>query len=116
MKKLTVIFNQYRSYNAKNYRPGQVVELPAKVAKGLQSVGAAKIQGETVKSLDPRDENKMLDPRDEVKPLQPDENKEDQDKGEPFPKHKGGGYYELSNGDTVKGKEKADKAEKALEA
>jgi len=31
-----------------------------------------------------------------------------------FPKHTGGGYYELSNGEKVKGKEAAEKAEKGL--
>ena len=31
-----------------------------------------------------------------------------------YPYHKGGGYYKLSNGDTVQGKKKAVKAEKEL--
>jgi len=31
-----------------------------------------------------------------------------------FPKHTGGGYYELSNGEKVKGKEEAIEAENAL--
>ncbi|OEH52964.1 hypothetical protein AQ616_18850 [Oceanobacillus sp. E9] len=31
-----------------------------------------------------------------------------------FPKHTGGGYYELSNGEKVKGKQKAVDAEKEL--
>lgn len=31
-----------------------------------------------------------------------------------FPKHTGGGHYELSNGEKVQGKEKAIEAEKAL--
>lgn len=31
-----------------------------------------------------------------------------------FPKHTGGGYYELSNGEKVKGKDAAFEAEKAL--
>lgn len=29
-----------------------------------------------------------------------------------FPKHTGGGWYELSNGDKVQGKDEAEKAEK----
>lgn len=33
---------------------------------------------------------------------------------EVFPKHTGGGYYELSNGEKVKGKEAAEKAENEL--
>lgn len=33
---------------------------------------------------------------------------------EAYPKHVGGGYYELSNGEKVKGKEAAIEAEKAL--
>jgi hypothetical protein len=32
-----------------------------------------------------------------------------------FPKHVGGGHYELSNGEKVKGKDEAQKAEAALE-
>lgn len=31
-----------------------------------------------------------------------------------FPKHTGGGYYELSNGEKIKGKDAAIEAEKAL--
>ena len=31
---------------------------------------------------------------------------------EKFPKHTGGGWYELSNGEKVQGKEEAEKAEK----
>lgn len=31
-----------------------------------------------------------------------------------FPKHVGGGYYELSNGEKIRGKDAAIKAEKAL--
>ncbi|MFC3212722.1 hypothetical protein [Planomicrobium okeanokoites] len=31
-----------------------------------------------------------------------------------FPEHVGGGYYQLSNGENVKGKKQAVKAEKAL--
>lgn len=31
-----------------------------------------------------------------------------------YPRHKGGGYYILSNGDQVRGKEKAQKAERQL--
>jgi hypothetical protein len=33
-----------------------------------------------------------------------------------FPKHTGGGHYELSNGEKVKGKEDAEKAQAALES
>lgn len=32
-----------------------------------------------------------------------------------FPKHTGGGWYELSNGEKVQGKEEAEKAEKEKE-
>ncbi|SDO79391.1 hypothetical protein [Halobacillus aidingensis] len=45
-----------------------------------------------------------------------------EDKGEEgneeneFPKHSGGGYYELSNGEKVKGKEEAQKAQSDLDA
>lgn len=44
----------------------------------------------------------------------------DEDPGEAneseFPKHTGGGYYELSNGEKVKGKEAAEKSENALKS
>lgn len=38
------------------------------------------------------------------------------DDSDSFPKHTGGGNYELSNGEKVKGKDKALAAEKELEA
>lgn len=34
---------------------------------------------------------------------------------EEFPKHTGGGWYELSNGEKIKGKEEANNAENELE-
>lgn len=49
-----------------------------------------------------------------------DEDKKDSgssnDDSDSFPKHTGGGNYELSNGEKVKGKDKALAAEKELEA
>jgi hypothetical protein len=39
---------------------------------------------------------------------------EKEDKEEKFPKHTGGGYFELSNGEKVKGKDEAAAAEKEL--
>lgn len=36
------------------------------------------------------------------------------DDGEDYPRHTGGGYYELSNGSKVKGKDEAIKVENAL--
>lgn len=36
------------------------------------------------------------------------------DEEQEYPKHTGGGYYELSNGERVHGKEKANEAEQAL--
>jgi hypothetical protein len=39
---------------------------------------------------------------------------EEEQKEEVFPKRTGGGYYELSNGEKVKGKEAAEKAENEL--
>lgn len=40
--------------------------------------------------------------------------KQEQDKGSIFPKHKGFGVYELSNGEEVKGKGAASEAQNAL--
>ena len=37
-----------------------------------------------------------------------------EEKSSEFPKHLGGGYYELSNGEKIKGKEESIKAENAL--
>mgnify|MGYP006865371900 CR=1 FL=1 len=42
-------------------------------------------------------------------------NEEHAAKDEEFPRHTGGGYYELSNGEKVQGKEDAEKAEEALQ-
>ena len=43
------------------------------------------------------------------------ENKDKVDKDSEFPKHTGGGHYELSNGEKVQGKDNAVKAESKLE-
>ena len=40
---------------------------------------------------------------------------ETEDTDEEYPRHTGGGYYELSNGDKVQGKEEAEKVEEALQ-
>ncbi|MEK4555554.1 hypothetical protein [Jeotgalicoccus sp. FSL K6-3177] len=42
-------------------------------------------------------------------------NEEPEDIDEGFPRHTGGGHYELSNGEKVKGREEAEKAEEALQ-
>jgi hypothetical protein len=39
---------------------------------------------------------------------------EQEESDENFPKHTGGGWYELSNGEKVQGKEEAETAEKEL--
>jgi len=44
----------------------------------------------------------------------PEDNEGQGDQSDQFPRHTGGGYYELSNGDKVQGKEKANEAEQAL--
>lgn len=41
--------------------------------------------------------------------------KDEEDAGE-FPKHTGGGWYELSNGEKVQGKDEAIEAEQALKS
>ncbi|WP_079480572.1 hypothetical protein [Halobacillus salinus] len=45
---------------------------------------------------------------------QSDGESSEEDETDAFPKHSGGPYYELSNGEKVKGKEAAIKAEKEL--
>lgn len=45
--------------------------------------------------------------------IQAIETDEDQEQDQ-YPKHTGGGYFELSNGEKVQGKEKAIEAEQAL--
>lgn len=53
----------------------------------------------------------------EAKPEEePADENEDDAEDEEFPKHVGGGNYELSDGSKVKGKEKAAEAEAQLEA
>ena len=44
------------------------------------------------------------------------ENRKTSKPEEDYPAHKGGGYYELSNGDKIRGKEKAIKAQEELES
>jgi hypothetical protein len=39
-----------------------------------------------------------------------------EEENDEFPKHTGGGYYELSDGSKVKGKEEAEEAQVALES
>lgn len=55
---------------------------------------------------------KIEEDREASKNVEPGEVETD-DKDE-FPKHTGGGYYELSNGEKVKGKKEAEKAEADL--
>lgn len=45
-----------------------------------------------------------------------DPGEDESDEKTEFPKHTGGGYYELSNGEKVKGKEEALAAEEALKS
>ena len=54
------------------------------------------------------DQNKRGEPL--IKEVEEDKEPENAE----YPKHTGGGYYELSNGEKVQGKEKAIEAEKAL--
>ncbi|WP_245807758.1 hypothetical protein [Halobacillus massiliensis] len=57
-------------------------------------------------------ENKLKKPL--IEPFNVITNAEDALKEDEFPKHTGGGYFELSNGEKVKGKEAAVEAEKEL--
>lgn len=46
---------------------------------------------------------------------EPENNSPEVDAKETYPVHTGGGYYTLSNGEKVQGKDKAEAAEKALQ-
>ncbi|CAK7002060.1 hypothetical protein [Tissierella sp.] len=70
---------------------------------------AIQIKGEIVEMTEERVEYIISKNPNLIKPV---EEKEESDLE--FPKHIGGGYYELSNGEKVKGKDEAIKAEDEL--
>lgn len=49
-----------------------------------------------------------------IQEVESDEKKDDDKAESKFPKHSGGGWYELSNGEKVQGKDEALEAEKEL--
>lgn len=77
------------------YNPGDVVEMEDKQAIRLCKAGIAQPikEQKTETAVKPPGENAAIK----------------------YPVHKGGGWYELSNGETVKGKEEALEAQKALD-
>ncbi|MEK3887456.1 hypothetical protein [Bacillus sp. FSL K6-3431] len=93
-------------YGAGKFYPREGAELNEDRADALSSGDNARNEKLIVEVL-VKEAPKPFSPEDP----EPDEPK-DQEKS--FPKHTGGGYYELSNGEKVKGKEKANEAEEAL--
>lgn len=104
-----------------------VLEVDDRVGKVWVERGVAKAVGNSTeqKSLGPSEtkpsspvENTGVTPK-EKKPEGPKETGEVnplEEKSESFPKHVGGGWFLLSNGEKVQGKEEAIEAQKQLDA
>lgn len=98
--------------------PGEVIELPPARAAALRDSGL--IGGEyvpTIKENDIPTVSCLGESGDTVEKTVEVEDvftESEADEESQFPQHVGGGYYQLSNGEKVKGKENAMEAEKAL--
>jgi len=79
-----------------HYKDGVPVHIPESAAKGT---------GKEYKVIE-KYKTTVVSGSENRKTSKPEDN---------YPAHKGGGYYELSNGEKVRGKEKAIKAQKKLE-
>jgi len=78
-----------------SYQVGEVIDKPKKEALNMIENGKAKpVKSENVETQSAP--------------------KAEEDQSNEYPKHKGGGWYELSNGETVKKKSKAVKKERKL--
>jgi hypothetical protein len=124
MKTVKVEFQQHRNFHGGKVGPGDVREVSQLTASALVNARAVKL----LEELDPILRGPVVShytPVTETKPLT-FETKNEGDSGqsekpileeEPekkFPVHVGGGYYELSNGERVRGKENAEKEESAI--
>src|SRR5690606_23292894 len=83
-------------FTTHSVKAGEVVQIVRKYGQMPQNqVEAASFNAEEFEQTENDDDNQVADSE--------------------FPKHTGGGYYELSNGEKVKGKDAAIEAEKALQ-
>jgi len=98
------VINEFIDLETKQRRrPGTIIEVSVERAKVLADKKLIKPS--------PVEEAEEAPEKDELQ----DEATADGDQDEAeFPKHIGGGYYLLSNGEKIKGKEKALEAERAL--
>lgn len=104
------MINEFVDLEAKGRRrrPGEVVELTDVRARKLAGQNLIYPEPEPEPEPESQDEN----PGSESQESESEQEPESEDAE--FPKHLGGGYYELSNGEKVKGKEQALEAERAL--
>lgn len=92
------------------YEKGKTLEWTEERAEEAEKA-LTKWGGSFIKKIEEADEPKDPEVQEEVEDPEEEEVQEQSE----FPKHTGGGYYELSDGNKVQGKEKAEEAEKALE-
>lgn len=105
------VLKKFRDAETKDiHEKGKILEWAEKRAEEAEKA-LAKWGGRFIKKIEEADEPKDPEVQEEV---EDPEEKEVREQSE-FPKHTGGGYYELSDGNKVQGKEKAEEAEKALE-
>jgi hypothetical protein len=84
-------------FTTHSVKAGEVVQIVRKYGQMPQNqVEAASFNAEEFEQTENDDDNQVADSE--------------------FPKHTGGGYYELSNGEKVQGKDKAIEAEQALKS
>lgn len=101
-------------YKGGHFYPRKGAELNEERAQALASADNAQGEPFIVQVVQPEAETpkKVEDEKPEVPEKIEDEKPE---AVETFPKHTGGGHYELSDGSKAKGKEAAEKAEQALQ-
>ena len=91
------------------YREGVPAPIPESVAKRIgkeyEVITANQVHKTVVTQSEKREKIDATD-SEESKTIE----------GEPYPKHTGGPWYELSNGEKVNGKDNAIKAQKELES
>jgi len=97
VKSYTPTQGNHIGYTTHAVEEGEVVEIVRKYGQMPQNqVEAASFNAEEFEQTENDDDNQVADSE--------------------FPKHTGGGYYELSNGEKIQGKDAAIEAEKALKS
>ncbi|TCT23387.1 hypothetical protein EDD68_107101 [Melghiribacillus thermohalophilus] len=108
MPKVLKIFED--KHTKKVYIPGNEYHADPERLKELAEKGFIEYEAHNEDSNTEKDENQK-----ENHEAPEQKAAEEETKQEEFPKHVGGGYFELSNGERVKGKEEALKAQSELE-